>query len=213
MANAELADPCNRSPQAPAETRGRLLAWLGQGARDVVWALCSVPRARWPVAPPELLAATLGRWPAARHVRHLALYETYLGLPSVRVVLGDLPLDRLPPPGELERHAAAWDPEAAADAVPGLVRGLAEARFRMLQLLESAPEEAWERPVPPSLAPRHWPTACPAGLAWLVARSYQRELEHLNALWRLALYWDHGAPVPGPTPGRPLHPAHHMESY
>jgi hypothetical protein len=84
MANAVVADLCSRLSEGSPEARGRLLARLGQGAHDVVWALCSMPLGRWLVAPPQSLRATLGPWPAARHVRHLALYETCLGLPALR---------------------------------------------------------------------------------------------------------------------------------
>ena len=38
---------------APAVARERILAWLAEGAREVTWALCSLPRERWAEPPPS----------------------------------------------------------------------------------------------------------------------------------------------------------------
>src|SRR5712691_339439 len=36
---------------APTGARERILSWLAEGAREVTWALCSLPRERWAEAP------------------------------------------------------------------------------------------------------------------------------------------------------------------
>src|SRR4030081_1588527 len=70
---------------APAGARERILAWLAEGAREVSWALCSLPRERWVESPP----ARLDSWPVLRHARFLALRETHLTLPTVPHALGE----------------------------------------------------------------------------------------------------------------------------
>jgi hypothetical protein len=183
----ELQDGLFTDPRA---ARAHLVSWLAHGARDVGWALASVPRSRWIQDPPANQAAALGEWSALRHVRHLALGLSMVAVPAVRFLLGELPAHRLPAPSALQRVDAAWDPHSTLDGVDALLRGLGEARFTLLRLLESAPEHVWLRPLPPELAPPRASGSEPVGLGWLVARSYQNELEHLSAIWKLALYWD-----------------------
>src|SRR5919197_4519203 len=77
-----VSDPCTGEGSHDG-ARERILAWLAEGAREVTWALCSLPRERWAESPP----ASLSHWPALRHARHLALRETYLTLPAVRPAL------------------------------------------------------------------------------------------------------------------------------
>ncbi len=204
-------DPCQAWPLGPQDERARLLAWLASGARELAWALCSLPRERWLEPPPDHVARTTGGWPALRHVRHVSLYAAQLWLPAVQAALGQRRPEQLAPIVELERQDAAWDARsAAADA---LVRSLAETRFELLRLLESAPDDAWARPLAPELADRGTPRARPARLGWLVARAYQHELEHLSALWKLALYWDRAPAPPSAGADLPLQPADRMEPH
>jgi hypothetical protein len=193
--------------------RERILAWLANGAREVSWALCSFPRERWAEAPPTRLST----WPALRHARHLALRETYLTLPTVRHALGD-DGEELPSPSELEHADAAWDAVAAIDTAETIVRGLGETRFELLQRLEAAPDDAWERPfLPLAVAPDS--SGSPIQLDWLMLHARQHELEHLAAIWRVVLYWDHASPAVGSgrssdaaaAAGLPFHPADRLE--
>jgi hypothetical protein len=186
-----VSDLCTGAT-ATEGARERILAWLAEGAREVSWALCSFPRERWAESPPTRLSA----WPALRHARHLALRETYLTLPTVRHALGD-EAEELPLPVELEHVDAAWDAVAAIESAEAIVRGLGDTRFELLQRLEAAPDEAWERPLPVAVAPD------PSGLVfssiqldWLMLHARQHELEHLAAIWRVALYWDRASPAP-----------------
>jgi hypothetical protein len=190
----------------PGLARPRLLAWLGEGVREVSWVLSWLPRARWAVPPPS--PSDLGTWPALRHVRHLALHETRLTLPAVRRLAGAAATEQTEPTeqtdqaADVAREDAAWQATTAADAAEALVADLAAVRFELLQQAEMAPDAAWPR------------------LAELLLRARQHELEHLAALWRLALDWDAVASNPpggasgvspaGPSAGPsgvPLHPA------
>jgi hypothetical protein len=168
---------------ASAVARERIFAWLAEGAREVSWALCSVPRERWTAQPPVELDA----WPALRHARHLALRERHLTLPTVSFALDrSQALDT----AEFERVDAAWDPAATVDDADALLQGLSETRFELLQRLEAAPDAAWQTPLPELSPP---PSAAPLRLDTLLLRARQHELEHLAVIWRVALYWDRAA--------------------
>src|ERR1700730_12828246 len=99
-----VSDLCTGAA-APNGARERILAWLADGAREVTWALCSLPRERWAAPPP----ARLGTLPVLRHARSLALREMHLTLPTVRVTLGEMAADELPSTAELDEAEAAWD--------------------------------------------------------------------------------------------------------
>jgi hypothetical protein len=182
---------------APAGARERILAWLAEGAREVSWALCSLPRERWTEPPPSRLSG----WPALRHARHLAVRETHFTLPSVRHALGDAEAESVPTTVELEHFDSVWDANAAIESAEAIVQGLGDTRFELLQWLEAAPDQAWGRQ-----------------LDWLMLQARQHELEHLAAIWRVALYWDRVSPasITGRTrddraAGLPLHPADRLE--
>ncbi|HLZ27753.1 MAG TPA: hypothetical protein VKV73_10575 [Chloroflexota bacterium] len=194
-----MSDLCTGAA-APDAARERILAWLADGAREVAWALCSFPRDRWAEPPPTRLST----WPALRHARHLALRETFVTLPTVRHALGDGGED-LPSPMELEHADSTWDAVAAIESAEAIVRGLGETRFELLQRLEAAPDEVWERPLPAAavtLAPEVR-LASPVQLDWLMLHARQHELEHLAAIWRVALYWDRASPA---VSGRSIRP-------
>jgi hypothetical protein len=195
-----VSDLCTGAA-APDAARERILAWLADGAREVSWALCTLPRDRWVQAPPTRLST----WPALRHARHLALRETYVTLPTVRHALGDGG-EELPSPVELEHADAAWDAVAAIESAEAIVRGLGETRFELLQRLEAAPDEVWERPLPAAVAlnPEASGLVSPVQLDWLMLHARQHELEHLAAIWRVALYWDRASPATVSGPSTPL---------
>ena len=189
----------------PAGTHTRILVWLAEGAREVTWALCSLPRERWVEVPP----ARLSDWPALRHARHLALRERHVTLPIVRSTVAHAaePQDESRRSTlEFEQADAAWDPAAAIHSADAIVRDLGETRFELLSQLESAPDEAWQRPISGTAAREasgHVP------LDWLLLDARQHELEHLAAIWRIALHWDR---VPrAVVPNLPLHPADRLE--
>jgi hypothetical protein len=185
-----VSDLCTGAA-APNGARERILAWLAEGARELSWALCSFPREHWAEAPPT----DLSTWPALRHARHLALRETYLTLPTVRHALGD-ESEGLPSPAQLERADLAWDAGAAIESAEAIVRGLGDTRFELLQRLEAAPDEAWERPVAVAVvAPDPSGLSSPIQLDRVMLHARQHELEHLAAIWRVALYWDRASPA------------------
>ena len=208
-----MSDLCTGAA-APNGARERILAWLAEGAREVSWALCSLPRERWAITPPT----RLGDWPALRHARHLALRETHLTLPTVRHALGDAATDALPSTAELEHADAAWDAAAAIESAEAIVAGLGETRFELLQWLEAAPDEAWERSLPAAVVSDRSREITPVQLDWLMLHARQHELEHLAAIWRVALYWDRLSPASTHGPSRdqsvaglPFHPADRLE--
>jgi hypothetical protein len=202
---------------APSDgARERILAWLAEGAREVTWALCSLPRERWAATPPSRLSD----WPALRHARHLALREVHL-LPTIRQALGEAAGEAPLSTAAIEHADAAWDPAAAIESAEAIVRGLGEVRFELLQRLESAPDEVWERPLPVSAASDTRGVVQPVQLGWLMLDARRHELEHLSAIWRVVLYWDRVSPAAapaassawpdGPITGLPLHPADRLE--
>jgi DinB superfamily len=196
---------CSSFSTDPHAVRARWLGWLANGAREVAWALCSIPAERWLAAPPRSNGG-LGQWPPARHVRHLALNESRLIRPVVDAVLDRQP-ERVPSRSELDQVDAAWDASLSSEAVEGLVATLGESRFSLLQRLEAAPDEVWQRPLPAGVAPGE----APAHLDWLLAHARQHELEHLAALWTLALYWDRISPSTASGVSLPLQPADRLE--
>jgi hypothetical protein len=203
-----VSDLCTGAA-APNGARERILAWLADGVREVTWALCSLPRERWVEAPPS----PLSNWPALRHARHLALRETHLTLPTVRHALGETAPEAMPSPADLEEADAAWDPAAAIESAEAIVRGLGDTRFELLHSLEAAPDEAWERPLSSAFYQAPDTSASPVQLDWLMLHARQHELEHVAAIWRVALYWDRVSPaaVYEPAAGLPLHPADRLE--
>lgn len=213
-AQGPATDLCTGRAPRDGARRAHILAWLAGGAREVTWALCSLAREHWAEFPPtptpatqataanpatparlsEPTSARLGDWPALRHARHLALYEARQTLPAVREALGesaaDTPaLSKL----ELEQADAAWDPKAALESAEAILRDIADLRFELLQRVETAPEDDH--------------------LDWLLLSAKQREMQHVAAIWKIALNWDRGSSEPekSPTPGVPLHAADRPE--
>jgi hypothetical protein len=181
----------------PLLARGRIFAWLAEGARELGWALCSLPRERWTARPPQ----RLGTWPVLRHARALALRERYVTLPAVDYALGVA--QAWPSTATFEQAEAAWDARAAQATADALLRELGETRFELLQRLESAPDVLWQSALPVDTAPQRLDT--------LLLRARQHELEHLAAMWRIALYWDRVSPATVGSVALPLHPADRLE--
>jgi hypothetical protein len=191
--------------------RERILVWLAEGAREVTWALCSLPRERWAAAPP----VCLGDWPALRHIRHLSLHQNKQVLPAVRRALGES-ADESPllSTVDLAQADEAWDATTAVESAESLVRDFGQARFELLHRLESSPDEVWQRPLDASVATALHQDA-PVELDWLLLSARQHELQHLAAIWRLALHWDRASLdfelENAPRTGVPLHPADRLE--
>src|SRR5215831_11854785 len=136
-AEERATDLCTgRAPRDVA--RERILAWLAEGAREVTWALCWLPRERWAVQPP----VRLGDWSALHHVRHVAFDETHRILPAVRQALGEAT-----PESSTRSALEIEQADPAPDTAESIVRGLAETRFELLQRLEAAPDQAWQQPL------------------------------------------------------------------
>jgi hypothetical protein len=203
-AEAAATDLCT-GPVSPDVARARILAWLAEGAREVTWALCSLPRERWAAQPP----ARLDNWPALRHVHHVALHEIHRVLPLVRQALGESPAEA---PAlsttQLDRIDAAWDAALVVDSAEEIVSGLGQCRFELLQRLEAAPDTAWQRP-PVAIVAEDAGRTQPIDLDWLLLSARQHELQHLAVIWKIALNWGPRSFAPGP--GVPLQPADRLE--
>jgi hypothetical protein len=126
-------------------------------------------------------------------------------MPTVRHALGEAATEPLPSAIELDRVDSAWDAAAAIESAETIVRGLGETRFELLQRLEAAPVEVWERPVRAADHSELHDTDHVA-LDWLMLHARQHELEHLAAIWRVALHWDR-VPAPDALHRVSLHPA------
>jgi hypothetical protein len=111
---------------------------------------------------------------------------------------------------EMEQAEAAWDTAKAVESPEGIVQGLGETRFELLQRLEAAPDDVWQRPLPAAVA-EACGVASPVELDWLLLSARQHEQHHLAAVWKIALHWDRVSPDKAPRPGVPLHPADRLE--
>jgi hypothetical protein len=191
-AEGRATDLCT-GPPPHAVVRGRLFAWLAEGVREVSWALCSLARERWVATPP----AGMDQWPALRHVRHLALRQEHQLLPVVLAATGDEATTALSTI-ELDQADATWDPTAAVDSAEAILDRFGTTRFELLHRLERAPDATWE---------------ATTDLEWLLLSAREHELQHLAAIWRLALNWDRvSLDLENPhIPGVPLHPADRRE--
>jgi hypothetical protein len=192
---AEGPAPDLCSGRAPDDlARARILAWLAEGVREVTWALCSMPRERWTQSPPSRPA----EWPVLRHVRHLALRETHQVLPMLRQALGESSVQA---PAlstlELEQVDAAWDAVTVGASAETIVRSLGETRFDLLQRLEAAPDDVWHQ--------------ADLDVNRMLLGARQHELEHLAAIWKVALNWERHSLDKAPVPSVPLHPADRLE--
>ncbi|MBI3953996.1 MAG: DinB family protein [Chloroflexi bacterium] len=162
--------------RAPSDQdRDRLLVWLAAGVAELEWALAQLPPERLAAAPPRHLSG----WPALQHLWHLATYERTVALPSLEYLLtGDAaPLRRASQRGADAAYTGREDLRALLD-------DLAQVKAQERRLLEGASAEAWTtaRPHP------YYGAAVTA--RWMLQKSYQHTLEHLTAIWQMALFWD-----------------------
>jgi hypothetical protein len=205
---AEGPAPDLCSGRALRETaRERILVWLAEGVREVTWALCSIPRERWAATPP----LQLGDWPALRHLQHLTLRESQRVLPAVQQALGepatDAPVSSI---AELEQIDAVWGAASTIESAEVVLQRLGQTRFELLQRLEAAPDALWQHPLDATVTAALGQTS-PVQLDWLLLSARQHELQHLAAIWNIALKWDRVSLDDASTPGVPLHPADRLE--
>ena len=140
-----------------------------------------VPVARRYLRPPFQNA----EWSAAREVYHLALYEESVALPSMRLWLGGPPVDD----STFLHEDALWESEGQQIDYSALLRRLADVREEQIALLPSL-AGLWDEPretvwTAPQLEART--------LQWVVAKTLQHTCEHISAVARIALFWDHVA--------------------
>ncbi len=151
-----------------------MLAWLATGVAEWEWALAQLPPGRLATPPPRHLS----EWPTLRHLLHLAHYERTVALPSLLYLLtGDVaPL----------RHARqeADDSYTGREEVAALLSELGRVKEQERRLLEEASAELW------TVARLHPYYGAAVSARWMLQKSYQHTLEHLTAVWQMALFWD-----------------------
>lgn len=140
-----------------------------------------VPVARRYLRPPFHNA----EWSAAREIYHLALYEESVALPSMRLWLDGPPVDD----SVFLNEDALWESEGQQIDYSALLRRLADVREEQIALLPSLAGQ-WDEPretvwTVPELEPRT--------LHWVVTKTCQHTFEHISAVARIALFWDHAA--------------------
>ncbi len=148
---------------------------LAQGLADFEHALEQVPADRLYVEPPPAAGEdSLGEWPAARHLFHLAYYEQHTAIPALHYWIGE------PYP-----HYEGPDEDAAWESAREIERGIAmlrETREWQMELIPRVLAETWRHV-------RHtgWGDV---SLRWAMTKTIQHTHEHINGVLRLALFWE-----------------------
>ncbi len=157
------------------ETAQWLCDQLAHGLSNFEHALAQVPADRLYVRPPPARGEdSLGEWPAARHLFHMAYYEQHSAIPALHYWIGE-PYPHYEGSGE----DAAW--ESSREIERTLVN-LREAREWQMELIRSVPAETWNHV-------RHtgWGDV---SLLWVMTKTVQHTHEHINDVLRIALFWD-----------------------
>lgn len=146
---------------------------LQASADGFIWGIGQVPAERLYLLPP----ASLGDWPAARHVFHMLYYERTIALPSMGQWLGG--------PGLSDQELRELDEDAAwaeGHEIGDLKKEFRAVRDEQIGLLSELSEEAWHE--------KREAVWGPVSLLWVVSKTYQHTAEHTNDLLRIALFWD-----------------------
>ena len=152
-------------------TAARFCEQLSRGLEDVEQALAQVPGDRLYLTPP----ASLGDWPAARHVFHLEYYEHNSPIPVLHTWL-DEPYPHYEGPDE----DAAW---ANARDIRHTFDKLRQAREWQIELIERVQPAMWDEVHEIG----NWGAI---NLRWVATKTIQHTHEHINEILKLALFWD-----------------------
>jgi hypothetical protein len=144
---------------------------LQASAQGFVWSAQQVPTARWLLQPPHIL----GEWSAARHVFHMAFYEQFIALPSMRQWLGA----SLPSLESVDEDAA-WA-EGEKD-INSLLADFLNVRAEQLALLPNFAETGWDMARETIFGS--------VKLSLIVNKTFQHTAEHTNDVMRLVVSWD-----------------------
>lgn len=156
---------------------------LRTSAEDFEWAVRNVPSERWHASPPGPLEGfSLGEWTVARHVHHLAFYDEYIAIPTMRQWLGE-PFVSLVDAAENMEHVS-FEQGAPLEARLCHFRALRETQIALLAeigdaALDEPREILWSQV-----------TGRPIPLRWAVSKTFQHTTEHVHNVLSLALFWD-----------------------
>jgi hypothetical protein len=149
-------------------------AQLDSSGQGFIWAFEQIEPELHRAIPP--VSDPLGLWPPARHVWHVAGYERWIALPSMRQWVGD-PI----PDGDAwvdtdETWAAVQD-----QPVETFVEAFRAVRAEQIQLLDELTAVDWTTPRETLWG--MWP------LARIVTKTYQHTFEHGDTLLRMVVWW------------------------
>ena len=144
---------------------------LQTSADAFAWAVGQLTPERRSVPPP----LHPDEWPALRHVFHMAAYERYVALPSMRQWQGG-------PPVSLEGldEDVMWNGGQGQD-LADLLASFHQVRSEQIALLPQFDASAWEEP-----RATVWGAVT---LRWVVTKTFQHTCEHTHDVLRMALWW------------------------
>jgi len=169
-----------------------LVRELNTTAKTIEWAISCVPASRLLKEPPHDKHAKFdhgfktyfGRWSAYRHLFHLAHYEEFYALPTMRHWLGDPcpKVDLMFP--EMEQEETRWKSESEKSAdLAALLQRFSSMREEQIEVTRSIAQEVWrEERVSTQLGM--------VSAEVVVMKTIEHTLVHGKAILRNALYWD-----------------------
>jgi hypothetical protein len=174
------------------KSRQFLVRELESTAGTIEWAISCVPEARLLTEPPhgthrnsdQGFKTFFGKWPAYRHLFHLAYYEEFYALPTMRHWLdGPHPTVDLMFPN-MAQEAARWETEKMKGTdVEALMQRFHSLRKEQIEVMRSIPAEDWkEEKVSTALGK--------VSAEVVVTKTIEHTLVHGRRILRNALYWD-----------------------
>jgi hypothetical protein len=147
---------------------------LKTSGEEFVWAFQQIESVLYFNLPPA--PHYLGLWPPLRHVWHVAEYERWIALPSMRQWLGD----PIPNGDAWPNDDEAWS--AVQDrSVEDFIADFQAVRQEQIALIDQFTTDDWTTP-----RETIWD---PLPLRWVVMKTYQHTWEHGDTLLRMALQW------------------------
>jgi hypothetical protein len=147
---------------------------LQTSADEFLWAVSLVPQERLFLAPRE------DKWPVARLLFHLGLYEKTIALPTMRQWFGGAK----PIVGTQEEDEArenqAWN-EGQGHEITSLSEEFKAGRAEQIALLAKLTDERLQERLSVLWGER--------SLQWVLTKTYQHTLEHTDEVLRSYLWW------------------------
>jgi len=169
-----------------------LVRELESTAITIEWAISRVPEERLLIEPPHSAHKNsergfrrfFGRWPAYRHLFHLAHYEEFYALPAMRHWLGGPhpDVDIMFPDFSFEE--SRWENEIKKEPdVEAVSRRFRSLREEQIEVTKTIPSDMWkEEKVRTGLGM--------VSAEVVVTKTIEHTLVHGKTILRNALYWD-----------------------